>query len=430
MALHISLFNIFFSLVILINNWRINKNSVFLSLLIFLISTFSVAHHLVLNGNSAFWLGIFYNNPSPLWYLIGPSLYFYVRGVLKDRIAFTYLDLLHTIPFWLNLIGILPYLATSFEYKLSVANTITNNLGAMKNIRVNWIVPVWVNLFLRPVLQIIYAIISILIIIQFSNKNQKTKTIPKRQLSFLIRWLITLGSIVLLIGIYYLWVSIIYFSNPVIGREIVKEYQLLYLLGSVLIFMPFMLIVFPEILYGIPKYQLNQLKTIATINHLNSDSPLTEVLTIRSEDKKEMHPHTDEHDVDMPDETKISKEQDPFNELADKIFDVLKEKQPYLNYDFSLDDLAGLLNVPKHHLYYCFRNIIQNKFTSLRTEYRINHAKKLLREIDLRKTTLDAVGRSSGFQSRSGFYNTFKAEVGCSPGEYQIQYGINQSLPE
>jgi AraC-like DNA-binding protein len=96
----------------------------------------------------------------------------------------------------------------------------------------------------------------------------------------------------------------------------------------------------------------------------------------------------------------------------------MKTKQPYLKYEFSLDDLASLLEVPKHHLYYCFRNVLHTKFTRLRTEYRIEHAKRLLNETDLSRTTLDAIGKNSGFSSRSGFYNTFKEELGCSPGEY------------
>ena len=96
----------------------------------------------------------------------------------------------------------------------------------------------------------------------------------------------------------------------------------------------------------------------------------------------------------------------------------MEEQQPFLDPEFSLDDLAEQLDVPKHHLYYCFRNILNTRFTTLRTEYRIRHAKKLLGEIDLRITTLEAVGRQCGFATHSSFYKTFKSEVGCSPGEF------------
>ena len=58
------------------------------------------------------------------------------------------------------------------------------------------------------------------------------------------------------------------------------------------------------------------------------------------------------------------------------------------------------------------------KFTDLRTDCRIGYAKKLLMETDLTKTTLESIGKKAGFRSRSSFYNTFKDEVGCSPGEF------------
>ncbi len=110
--------------------------------------------------------------------------------------------------------------------------------------------------------------------------------------------------------------------------------------------------------------------------------------------------------------------EDPFHALSERMMTWMETHKPYLDQDFSLESLADQLEVPKHHLYYCFRNILKTKFTTLRTQYRIEHAKQLLREADIRNITLDAIGHASGFASRSGFYKTFKEEVGCSPGEF------------
>ena len=76
--------------------------------------------------------------------------------------------------------------------------------------------------------------------------------------------------------------------------------------------------------------------------------------------------------------------------------------------------------------YYCFQNILHTKFTRLRTEYRVAHAKKLLAEADLNKTTIIVLGKESGFASTSAFYTTFKSEVNCSPGEFAAR--VNPSL--
>ena len=58
------------------------------------------------------------------------------------------------------------------------------------------------------------------------------------------------------------------------------------------------------------------------------------------------------------------------------------------------------------------------KFTALRTQFRVEHAKNLLTESDLHAITIDAVGRNSGFASKTSFYTIFKSELGISPGEY------------
>ena len=77
-----------------------------------------------------------------------------------------------------------------------------------------------------------------------------------------------------------------------------------------------------------------------------------------------------------------------------------------------------MLEIPKHHLHYCLRNILNTRFVSLRTTFRMNHAKKLLLQSNLRITTMENIGQECGFSSRSAFYKVFKSEIGCSPGEF------------
>ena len=99
MALTISILNIFVSIVILLHNWKVNRNSAFLAALLFLISLHSIIHYLVILTPDPFWMALAFNNLSPLMCLIGPALFFYVRSVLTDRTALKRSDLLHTLPF-------------------------------------------------------------------------------------------------------------------------------------------------------------------------------------------------------------------------------------------------------------------------------------------------------------------------------------------
>lgn len=394
-------------MVFLLHNWRVNRNSIFIFLLILLISTFSITHYLVIHATSRFWLAVTFTNQTALWCLIGPSLYFYIRSVLTDSLTFKASDLLHTIPFWITLIGIFPYLLSPFEYKLSVADMIIHNMSAMKDVTVNWLVPQRINLLVRPVLQILYATACLVILLRFHQRRKYHGNRPARQTRFVFRWLLCLTVFVLLIGIYYLWALITYYSRPDFDRGDIYEHQALYFVGVSLISMPLMMVIFPGILYGIPKYQPG-IKGSAELYLPKQDVSGPESVPSSQKNIPREEEYTSLNET----------EEDPFNALSARMIDWMEDKKPYLDKDFSLESLAEQLQVPKHHLYYCFRNILNTKFTDLRTKYRIEHAKQMLREADLKRMTLDAIGQASGFASRSGFYKTFKEEVGCSPGEF------------
>ena len=76
------------------------------------------------------------------------------------------------------------------------------------------------------------------------------------------------------------------------------------------------------------------------------------------------------------------------------------------------------MDVPKHHLYYCFNQILLKKFTQIRAEYRIGHARRLIDEGQTSDKTLEAIGLESGFSSRSSFINAFREVTGKLPSEY------------
>ena len=407
MTLNISILNIFLPVVILLYNWKVNRNAIYLSLLLFLIATSNVRHALVMHAKDPFWLAIISNNLTPLWTLIGPCLYFYVRGVLSDRFEWKKKDLLHTIPFWINLIGIIPYLFTSFDYKLQVAELMISNLELYRNIRVNWLMPQPVNLTFRAILQIGYAIACMVMLARYARPLKPRKDRPRRQSDFVFPWLWSLTIFVFLIAAYYLLIVGLYYQNPTMGRRLMFEYQMVYVLGGALTFLPFLIILSPEIMYGIPKYR----PSIA-------EKAAREASIARQQEDAEKN--TIPQPLEQRD--KIPGEQDPFRELEARIHQLMQEEKPYLREDFSLEDLARKLDVPKHHIHYCLRNIMQTKFVSLRIAYRIAHAKKLLLQSDLQNMTLEQIGLECGFSSRSGFYKMFKAEVGCSPGEFIEKY--------
>jgi AraC-like DNA-binding protein len=107
-----------------------------------------------------------------------------------------------------------------------------------------------------------------------------------------------------------------------------------------------------------------------------------------------------------------------FQALSDRIMQVMDEQRPWLAHDFSLDDLAKIMDVPRHHLYYCFNNILKTRFTKLRTEYRVRHAQYLIENGGTQTKTLESIGMESGFSTRGTFITSFREVTGLTPGDY------------
>lgn len=410
MLLHVCLLNFILSIVLVLYNLRTNKNILFLGAMLLIVTSYILAYHMLITGESRFWLAVLWGNPAPLWYLGGPCLYLYVRGTLNDRFDVRKSDWIHAIPFLVSLAGILPYLFSSFDHKLEVADAIIRDLTVARTLDTNWILSVNANLLLRPSLMIGYALVSIVMIYRFDARLSYSGSIPHQQWKTIRNWMYVMSGTVLAANLLALSISSFYSGDPNVDRDQVNRHFVRLVSGYVLALMPVSLLLFPQILYGMPRY-----RKPGGLRKSFEDEQTDDVFESITDDETihSLSPNYAQGQRPM---------EDPFKELGERLIKLMDEEKPYTNPDFSLDSLAELLEVPKTHLYYCFRNVLNTKFTRLRTDYRIEHAKKLLTEVDLEVITLDAVGKDSGFPSKSGFYNTFKAEVGCSPGEYAEQH--------
>jgi AraC-like DNA-binding protein len=405
--------------VLLFFNWKVNRNALFLSLLMVLIATAQVRQYLVLHATEPFWLALFLNSPAPLWSMTGACLYFYVRSVLTDRLTFRKSDWLHTLPFWVNLVGTLPYILTPFSYKLEVANMYIHNMPAAVDAHFNWFMGNEVNLLLRYSIQIGYALVCLWMVAKFQQRHRHSADRPSSQSRMIVPWLVAVSVFVLLVGIYFFVRVYMYFKHPTLARNLASVYKEVHLIGVVLTFLPSLVLVFPEILYGIPRQRAKQAASIPPASA--ETAPVSEGAEPTggseiAETGAEATATSVEAVAQTEEETQTTA--DPMQELGRRVLTLMERDKPYLNPDFSIEQLADMLEVPRHHVYYCFKNVLKTKFVSMRTEYRVNEAKMRLLEADLEQTTLYAIGRSCGFSSHSAFYRIFNEVVGCSPGEF------------
>jgi hypothetical protein len=119
--LYITILGFIVSLLLLINIKESNRVNIFLFAFFFINNLYSLAHYATIYSESKTLIAILLVNFTPLFLLVGPVLYFYIRGLLRDDYRLSKLDWLHFIPALLLLINITPHLFSSFSDKLEYA---------------------------------------------------------------------------------------------------------------------------------------------------------------------------------------------------------------------------------------------------------------------------------------------------------------------
>ncbi len=104
-------------------------------------------------------------------------------------------------------------------------------------------------------------------------------------------------------------------------------------------------------------------------------------------------------------------------EIQEKINILFETKKIYTNPDLTLSILAKELNIRPQLLSQFINDNLNKSFAQFINEYRIEEAKRLLKEGTQFK--IDAVGFESGFNSSSTFYSSFKKITGTTPSNYQ-----------
>jgi AraC-like DNA-binding protein len=176
----------------------------------------------------------------------------------------------------------------------------------------------------------------------------------------------------------------------------------MYIFTVILAFIPLIILFNPEVLYGIPRVSMPVVSVEAVPSSVSEDQDDS-----RAEPTSEAPVH------------ERGEGERRFNELAERMVVFMEERKPYLDPEFSIEMLAEQLEVPKHHIYYCFSSILKTRFTQMRSEFRIRHAQELIRVGVPSSRTLVSIGLESGFSSSASFRSVFKEITGMSPREYQ-----------
>ncbi|MFN5326468.1 MAG: helix-turn-helix domain-containing protein, partial [Bacteroidota bacterium] len=374
------------SIIMFLYNRELKNYNGLLAAYLIIFALYAISHNQTLYSKNVFLIAIFWNNFSPLYLLSGPILYFYVKATLDDTLTWKWHHLIHLIPTVLLFIGIIPYISSPFETKLDAARLIANDLNNIKQIRMNTIFPNLIVYFSRPLLILSYIIAAGFILIK-KIRNEKE---PSRQFLLVTKWL----GILLIISSILMLILAIMGSNLFTkdtNSMLIELRQLHVIAGAFMMILPLTLLLFPQIFYGIPVRE-NDIEQKINV----------EIAQIQTEK--------------FIDASK--KNQASFKILSENILAYFENEKPYLDASFNLTSLASSLNVPQHHISYCFSDFIDTSFTKLRASKRIEYAKSLLLQGITKDFTIDKVAEMSGFSSRSTFFSTFKEYTGLTPTEF------------
>jgi AraC-like DNA-binding protein len=373
MILALSIFVFVLAIYIAIFNYKVNKTAYYLVGFFLLFASYSISHHLIINTTNVFWIAIFYNHLSPFWLLPGPLLYLYVKGTITDKNPLkNKWEYLNFLPAIIQFIGIIPYCLKPFSEKEEIARQIISNINSIKYINANWLYPKsYIGFLMRTAITTIYAAYSAIYLFKNRPNANENKKIANQQFILTYYWLGFFVTITILIGAS-VFITLYYLTFTDKPGELLDTLPSHLLSGMASFLLIICLLAFPNILYGMPK--------------------LTE--------KNPGDPHENSY------ETLIN--------LSEIIIKYINDHSTYLDKHSKTNDLAIALNVPQHHVAYCFNHSIKQSFNEYRTHCQINYAKTLLNK----SLTLQEVSEKSGFSTNQHFIIAFKKETGYFPTEY------------
>ena len=106
------------------------------------------------------------------------------------------------------------------------------------------------------------------------------------------------------------------------------------------------------------------------------------------------------------------------SDLMTKIYACFEIEKLYLNPNLTLNDVATAASSNRSYISKAINSVTGDTFFQFVNKRRIQYAVELMNDSENKKITLEYIARISGFNSMTTFYNFFRKDRGCTPGEY------------
>jgi AraC-like DNA-binding protein len=386
MTLFIALLGTFVALLLFLYSSHTFKGNYFLFVYFLCNALWGFLYHGLFDG--PYWLGAALNgHMMPFYYLVGPSLYLYIRSMIQDRVVLRWVDLIHVVPFLILLVGIIPYYTVDFDLKLQHIKDLRVDKSLVLA-PVHSFISQEVNILSRHVLLLLYFSASAWLL--FSNR--KTILAGEQRLEshniFVYRWLWVMVTMSFLITLLYLSYFLIIVDSESINDKYDSLDWMVQLMGLVYVAINGSLFFFPQILYGLPRAQ-KQLQEVSTETSAADPSLSSELVFSGSYMKK-----------------------------LEEALNRVEQEQLFLDPDFTMDRLVQVTGFPEHHLSRYLNYSLGISFPDWRNKLRIAIAEKMLLNGITDQYSMEYIATAVGFSGKSRFFAAFKKFKGLTPGQF------------
>jgi AraC-like DNA-binding protein len=375
--------------------------NIYIGLFLFFLTFLTFSHYHYIFSYSVSQIAILLSVPiNSNFYLIGPLAFLYVRSILTYNLGFKRSDWKHFIPFGIIFLGRLPFNFSGWELKTGMAKKIINN---------SWLELSYANVSLLWDIKTDYLLNGIhlmlyIIAIWFMISKAKFKNNPllkeKNQILIIKRWLIFFTTLFTFSVICFQIIIYLLVSTP--EESLFKQQAeiLFSLIFSGIIALNLGLLLFPQVLYGIPTEKAGWIRRNEK----------------KMEDKEENNSVKENAAISMFHEKHLEN-------IRLKLEDWVK-KSRFLSEDVSLNNLSSEIDIPLHHLTFYFNQVNDEKYIDWRNNLRVDYAIDLMKNEQGMSKTLETIGNESGFRSYSAFRQAFKRRTGMVPKDF-----IKQKTP-
>jgi len=295
--------------------------------------------------------------------LFGVLIYYYIKYSQNEEEKLNHKFFIHLVPFFIYMIYLIPGYLQSEEFKLAELKNVTSSNPVYG-------VEFYTFRTLKLIHMVIYAVLSMTLINNFREKNLNSHQQNE------IRWhqYLVAGFIIFIVitGLQTLGIA-------------VSGYKYIIELDSALM-LTCIFMIYSSIYFTVknPDIFIGSLRKLPLIKYNRSS------LTFEKA-----------------------------KEYADRLIKMMKDDKPYLNPDLKLSHISEKLLIQTHHISQVINDNLGYSFSDFINSYRIEEAKRLLKNPGYDKYTILAISYEVGFQNKSSFNNAFKKFTGLTPSEFK-----------